>query len=177
MPPARRRVRAKLRPLAVMFVFIAALSACSRHNEDEISTLLTQWFALGDQTYFKSEFRCTAAVYTLRSTYPKAALRIETEMIRALFSLRRTGVLALSLANQSPDQVFISIMDADRAVGVPVQVAAVLSRDCMDLKTEGVFHAALSNPASLFVWHADEESIIIMDPLQKVAILASGVNW
>ncbi len=177
MPSARRFIRAKLRLFTAVCVCIAALSACSRHNEDEIRTLLMRWFALGDQAYFKSEFRCTAAVYALRSTYPKSALQIETEINRALFSLRRTGVLALSLANQSPDQIFKSIMDTDRAVGVPVQVAAVLSRDCMDIETQGVFHAALSNPASLFIWHTGEESIIIMDPLQKVAILASGVNW
>lgn len=165
-----------LRPWALLIVCALTLSACSRHNENDVRTMLDRWFSMGDQVYFKSAYRCTAAVFDLRSVQAKSALQIENEMMRGLRVLDRTGVMALSLEGESPDQVFLSIMNANRDVGVPVQVAAVLSRDCMNAATEGVFHAALTNPEALFVWYGDEASIVIMDPIQKVVILASGVN-
>lgn len=176
MERARQFSLLKMRHLSLLMFCALSLSACSRHGENEVRTLLDRWFALGEQVYFQSAFRCTAAVFDLRSTEPKSALRIENEMTRGLRILERTGIMALSLEGESPDQVFLAIMNANRNIGVPVQVAAVLSRDCMDLTTEGVFHAALTNTNSLFVWHGDEASIIILDPDQKVVVLASGVN-
>lgn len=156
---------------------LLTITGCARHNQTDVQALLMRWFALGDTVYFSSKFRCTAAVYDLRSVQVKSALRIETEIQRGLMTLRRTGTMALRLEGESPNQVFLSVMNADRAVGVPVQVAAVLSRNCMDLETEGVFHTALINPASLFVWQQDEESLVVLDPDQKKVILASGVNY
>ncbi|MCP5037335.1 MAG: hypothetical protein GY945_07015 [Rhodobacteraceae bacterium] len=165
-----------LRAFPVLFLGLTILAACARHDQDEVRVLLSRWFSLGDTVYFSSQQSCTAAVFEIRSEQVKSALRLETEMTRALRTLEKTGVLTLSIEGKSPDQIFIDVTNADRSLGMGVQEAAILSRDCMDEATEGAFHAALSSVTSLFVWHEEEASLVIFDRQQKRVLLVSGAG-
>ena len=155
-------------------VCLTVLTACARHGQDEVEKLLSRWFSLGDPVFFYSTRGCTAAVFETRSTSIKSALRLESEINRALFTLERTGTMAVKVDGVSPDQVFITVMNAKRSIGVYVQQAAIEGRDCMDEETEGAFHAALSNPRALFVWHPAEGALVLMDNDQGLIFFASG---
>ena len=170
------RTRHLLKPWHA-FVLLAALgflTGCARHDQGEVKALLNRWFSLGDPVYFYSTRNCTAAVFETRGPSIKSALRLETEINRALFTLERTGTMAVKVDGVSPDQVFLTVINAERAIGVYVQQAAIEGRDCMDEETEGAFHAALSNPTGLFVWHPAEGALVLMDNDQGMVFFASG---
>jgi len=162
-----------IRGFAILLLLLSGLTGCARHNEDQLRTLLSRWFSIGDVAYFKSRMSCTAAMFETRSSQVKSALRIEAEMTRALRNLERTGIMALSLDEKSPDQVFVEITNANRSLGLAVQEAALMARDCMDVDTKGAFHAALSNVESLFVWHKEEAALIVFNPQQRQALFVS----
>ncbi len=162
--------------IAVMcLAALSALSACSRHGEDQLRQMLDRWFWLGDTVYFQSQMRCTAAVFETRISDVKSALRVETEIRRGLFTLERTGVLALALPGQSPEQVLLTLINSNRSIGSPIMNTALFGRNCMDADTEGAFHAAVSGAQSLLVWVPEEKTLIILDSENERLVLASGV--
>lgn len=175
MPELRQHIMGRFRLSVIAIICFAALSGCARHAEDDLRQLLNRWFSLGDTVYFQSKVRCTAAVFELRVSEVKSALRLETEIRRGLFTLERTGIMALTLPDQSPDQVLLSVIEADPKVGAPVQNAAVFGRDCMDQEAEGAFHAAITGVESLLVWLPDEAALVLFDPVNRRVVLASGV--
>lgn len=165
----------RLRFALIAMMCLAALSACSRHGEDQLRQMLDRWFWLGDTVYFQSQMRCTAAVFETRISDVKSALRLETEIRRGLFTLERTGILALTLPGQSPEQVLLTLINFDRSIGSPIMNAALFGRNCMDADTEGAFHAAVSGAQSLLVWVPEDEILIILDSENERLVLASGV--
>lgn len=169
----KRRARRLHRPMfalaALMFV-----AACLGPSQDDIRAQLERWFVVGEPDYFRSTARCAAAAFPLLQDTPKAALRQESDVPRALARLEREGVMALGLEGVTPDQTFIEVMNSKRAVGVYVQAAAFAGRSCMDKVTEGAFRAALTNPRAVFVWDRAMGALILMDPDQAQVFWASG---
>jgi len=130
----------------------------------------------GDSLYFKSKSTCTAAVYSLRSGAVKSALPVAGNVDEALARLEARGVLGMAHPEGTPDEAFIAVMNADRAIGVGLQNAAVGARACMDDATQGILNQLLKTRGAVLAFDPETGLVAIMDPGAGLVVLAGGAG-
>lgn len=157
-----------------LFGLTLLLSGCTRHGEAEVRTMLTRWFSLGETEYFKSTFDCTAAMFHVQTDQVKSALQINTDAGTALFEYGRSGTMVLANPEQTPNEGFLELMNTDRPIGIAMQAASVLGKNCMDEYIESAFFYAMQNPKSVMVFRRDEMAMVLLDPRTRLVIFASG---
>ena len=165
-----------MRAGAPLLAVVAVLTACAQMGEAEARAVLARWFVPGDNLYFKSKSTCTAAVYSLRSGAVKSTLPVAGNVDEALERMRARGVLGMAHPDGTPDEAFIAVMNADRAIGVGLQNAAVGARACMDDATQGIFNQLLKTKGAVLAFNPETGLVAIMDPGAGLVVLAGGAG-
>jgi len=153
---------------------VLLVSGCMRHTEEDLRALLTRYFPLGETVYFESQVGCTAAMFKVQTDEIKSALQINRDAGSALFEYGRSGILMLADPEQNPNDGFLELMNADRPIGILMQEASILGKDCMDEATESGFFYAMQNPKATLVFMRGEGAMVLMDPATRLVIVASG---
>ena len=160
--------------LAILLLVV--VTACAQMGEAEARAVLARWFVPGDSLYFKSKSTCTAAVYSLRSGAVKSTLPVAGNVDEALERMRARGVLGMAHPDGTPDEAFIAVMNADRAIGVGLQNAAVGARACMDDATQGIFNQLLKTKGAVLAFDPETGLVAVMDPGAGLVVLAGGAG-
>jgi len=159
---------------AVALAGVVALSACERHDEAAIRTMVENWFDLGETLYFRSEQSCTAAVFRLRSDLVKSALLVENDAERAVFRLADNGVLALQVVDLSADQMANDLMAIDKGLGLDVLTATTIGKTCMTAMAQNTMFQALAEPHTILVYDRAAHATGVFVPTLGVVVIASG---
>lgn len=160
--------------MSFFLVVLGGVGACSKDQEADVRALLTRYFSLGETVYFEAKLECTAAMFKVQTDDIKSAARVNSDAGAALFEYKRSGIMALADPTKTPDEGFLELMNTDRVIGVAMQGASILAKNCMDEATISGFFYAMSNPSASMIFLRDGGAMAVLDPATRLVIYARG---
>ena len=162
-----------------MLMACAALgltAGCDRADEAGMRERLDRWFSLGDTVGFASTGACAAGAFRLVDPSIGAAMPVTGGPGQMVRQLETVGRAALDDDRQAPDQGMVAVVNARRHLGMQMRRAALEGRECMDDTVQGLFRHALETPRAVLAFDADEGSLILLDPVNGLLVVAVGAR-
>lgn len=158
---------------------LAVLSGCARDREDAMRAKLNQWFFLGDLEYFKSQMRCTAAVYRLKVNETRRSLPIQDSVIAAKTAFISNGLAAFQIKGHSPNDLTDALLLSGRGTfGKQALGSAAQAVPCFKGKrADKLLRAALIRPGAILAYDRTSEGLMILDPEARLVFYVAGDVW
>lgn len=171
-----------MRPFVRSAALAAALciaSACARDSEAGLRRLVDRWFFVAKPLYFKSQSRCTAAVYRLSANRPRPALPVRTTPAAAKAALRDNGLSAIRMEGFSPhDLTDELLLSGEGTFGTQALHAGALAGPCLEgSPAKALFFAALTQPGAILAYEAGNEGVMILDEAAYLLFYVAGDVW
>ena len=155
---------------------LAVVAGCARDDEAAMRARLGQWFSLDETVAFSARMDCAAAHFGIVDGAIKAAMPLERGVAGMLRALDRRGVAALDDARQAPGDGIAAVLDADRAVGTAMRLAALEARACMSGPLEGRFRQLLTRPRAVLAYDTENGAVMVLDRGAGVLLVAMGAS-
>lgn len=151
-------------------------AACVREDEADLRERLSQWFSVGDTVGFAATQDCAAGAFRLVDPSVKAPMPVVSGVGALLMQLDRVGRVALDDTAQSPDRGMVATVNAQRHTGMQMRRAALEARACMDDTVTTAFRHALDEPRAVLAYDSDTLSLMILDPVTGLLVVAMGAR-
>ncbi len=162
--------------LCLIMTLVLGVSGCARDHEDAMRAKLNQWFFLGDLKYFKSQMRCTAAVYQLRVNETRRSLPVQTDVFaaKAIFSV--TGLVAFRVDGHSPNDLTDTLLLSGRGTfGKQALGSAAQAVPCFKgTRADKWIRAALTRPGATLAYDSASEGVMVLDPEARLVFYVAG---
>lgn len=162
-----------------MLLALASLglaAACVREDEAALRDRLNQWFSLGDTVGFDSTQACAAGAFRLVDPSIKAPMPVAFGVGAMRVQLEQAGRVALDDSAQSPDRGMVAMVNLQRHTGMQMRRAALEGRACMDDTVISAFRHALDEPRAVLAFDQDTGSLMILDPVTGLLVVAMGAR-
>ena len=165
--------------IAVLPFACVMLSACERDSETKLRSELDNWFFLGDTVYFKSQMRCTGAVFRVAVASPRSSLSVQDDPARAKAAFQSSTVAAIQMEGRTPVEMTDAMLLSGTGVfGKQVLAAGALVGACFeDPELSGLFHDVLTRPGALLAYDRTTDGLIVVDPLGSRLYYIAGDVW
>lgn len=137
---------------------------------------LGQYFSLRDTVSYEARNPCIAGVFRLADDRVKAAMPVAGGVGEMLGLLKRRDLALLTNARQSPDAVFVQVMNQERARGMQMRRAGLEALECMDAVTETAFRHALDGQGNMVGFDADSGLLMLLDRRNRLLVIARGAK-
>ncbi len=173
---ARVLVTRFLTVLCLMAAFVLGLAGCARDSEDAMRAKLDQWFFLGDLEYFKSQMRCTAAVYRLRVNETRRSLPVQTDVFAAKAMFSVTGLVAFRVEGHTPNDLTDTLLLSGRGTfGKQALGSAAQAVPCFKgSRADKWIRTALTRPGATLAYDRASEGVMILDPEARLVFYVAG---
>jgi len=153
-----------------------AVTACARDGEASVRARLDQWFFVTKTLYFKSQTRCTAAMFRVKADRPRPSLPVQTSPDAAKAALRARGVSALRIEGYSPhDMTDALLLSGEGTFGKQALHAGALAAPCLEgTETGALFYEALTRPGAVLAYEAENEGVMILDEVRLRLFYVAG---
>lgn len=160
----------------ILILCLCALIGCARDDADALRARLDQWFVVDRGLYFKSEARCTAAMYSVAENVPRDGFAVQSTPDAAKAAFRAGPVAAIQMRGYSPNDLTDAMLLSGRGTfGKEALRAGARAVDCLTgTLTEGYLHVALTRPGALLAYDRDSEGVIVLDHLQGRLFYVAG---
>ena len=155
---------------------LSLTAACGREDEAALRDRLSQWFSLGETVGFSATQDCAAGAFRLVDPSIKSQMPVASGVEAMLVQLDRAGHVALDDPAQSPDRGMVATVNAQRHTGMQMRRAALEARACMDDTITTAFRHALDEPRAVLAYDSDTGSVMILDPVTGLLIVAMGAG-
>ena len=164
---------AHLRPVLLLMLF-GLVAGCARMDEAGMRARLERWFSVGETQYFSARSGCAAGMFALVDDSIGAEMPVTGSAPEMVHALGRGGPAALDDGAQAPDAALIALANADRATGYALRRAGLEGGQCMNAALQQAFYDALTAPAAVLAFDAQEGMVILLDREKKLLIAAVG---
>ena len=164
--------RALLPVLAMAFLGVVA--GCGPEDETVMRDRLGQYFSLRETIAYEARRPCLAGVFHVADDRVKAAMPVASGVGEMLGLLARRDLALLNDPGQSPDTLFIEVMNVERTQGMRMRRAGLEALDCMDAVTETAFRHALDGRGNMVGFDAQSGLLMLLDRRNRLLVIARG---
>ncbi|NNE82165.1 MAG: hypothetical protein HKN18_17985 [Silicimonas sp.] len=166
-------------PIMCFVICAGILAACSRDSDDGLRARLDQWFFLGETVYFKSQMRCTAAMYDLTIPTPRPSLPVQSTPNQAKNAFDGGEVSALQMPGYSPnDLTDAMLLEGRGTMGKESLAAGAQAVPCFEGSPARTrLRDALTRPGATMVYDRGTDALIILDPEARLLFYVAGDVW
>jgi len=166
--------RGLLSVLAVAFLGVVA--GCGPEDEAAMRDRLGQYFSLRETVAYEARRVCLAGVFHVADDRIKAAMPVASGVGEMLGLLGRRNLALLNDPRQSPDALFVEVMNVERTQGMQMRRAGLEALDCMDAVTETAFRHALDGRGNLVGYDAKSGLLMLLDRRNRLLVIARGAK-
>ena len=167
--PYRRAVYAVLALLA-----LTGLASCAMDSEQEVRSLVGDWVALDETTFFKSGMNCTAAMFELESTRITSLVTHARSVRGGMEAMAEGKPVAFIIKGLSPTLVSERVMTANLSQGLGVLSSGVAGKACMDDRTKRAYLRALMDPNAVLIFEPTKKFMAVVDKTNARLFFARG---
>ena len=165
--------------LLSVVLFVLVLAGCARDEETALKSRLAAWFYVDDTLYFKSQARCTAAMFRVMSPRTRAILPVQDSVNAAKQAFTSDGLSAFQKPGYSPNDLTDALLLKGRGtMGKQALAAAAQAVPCFEgTKAEGYLREALTRPGGLMAYDRQSEGLMVLDPDMRRLFYVAGDVW
>ena len=165
--------------LLVSMAIALILSACARDGEADLRARLSQWFYVGDTSYFHSKARCTAAVFMLETATTRPGMPVYASANLAKQAFTGKGLSAFQMPGYSPNDLTDALLLTDRGTfGKEALAAAAQAVPCFEgSRAEAQLREALTRPGAILAYDRGSDGMMVLDPVAERLFYVAGDVW
>jgi hypothetical protein len=152
------------------------VAGCGPEDEAAMRDRVGQYFSLRKTVAYEARRPCVAGVFRLADDRVTAAMPVAFGVGEMLGLLARRDLALLNDPGQSPDAVFVEVMNVERARGMQMRRAGLEALECMDAVTETAFRHALEGRGNLVGYDADSGLLMLLDRRNRLLVVARGAQ-
>ncbi|WP_306155031.1 hypothetical protein [Roseovarius sp. MMSF_3281] len=152
------------------------VAGCGPEDEAAMRDRMGQYFSLRDTVTYDARRPCVAGVFRLADDRVKAAMPMAKGVKEMLGLLARRDLAVLNDPGQSPDAVFVEVMNTERSLGMQMRRAGLEARECMDAVTETAFRHALDGRGNMVGYDAASGLLMLLDRRNRLLVIARGAQ-
>ena len=164
-----------LLPVLAM-VTVGVVAGCGPEDEAAMRDRLGQYFSLRETVVYEARQPCLSGVFRLSDDRIKAAMPVAGGVGEMLGLLARRKLALLNDPGQSPDDVFVQVMNAERARGIELRRAGLEARNCMDGVAQTAFRHALDGVGNLIAYDGESGLLMLLDRRNRLLVVARGAK-
>lgn len=135
-----------------------------------------QYFSLRETVSYAAKGSCLSGVFRLADDQVKAAMPVASGVGEMLGLLARRDLALVNDPGQSPDALFVAVMNVERTQGMQMRRAGLEALDCMDAVTETAFRHALEGRGNLVGYDANSGLLMLLDRRNRLLVIARGAE-
>ena len=135
---------------------------------------VAQFFPVGQTLSFEARIDCSAGAFRLVDDTIAAGVAVETSITDMIRKLEARGVVAVDDPALSPDDAMIRAANVARDRGMAMRRSLLEARSCMDDQLASEFGRLLSAPEAIFAYDSETPSVMIIDRINLVLVVARG---
>jgi len=155
---------------------LGMVAGCGPEDETAMRDRLGQYFSLRETIAYEAQRACLAGVFHVADDRVKAAMPVASGVGEMLGLLARRNLALLNDPGQSPDALFIEVMNIERTQGMRMRRAGLEALDCMDAVTETAFRHALDGRGNLVGYDAKSGLLMLLDRHNRLLVIARGAE-
>ncbi|WP_294623512.1 hypothetical protein [uncultured Roseovarius sp.] len=164
-----------LLPVLAM-AFLGVVAGCGPEDETAMRDRMGQYFSLRETVAYEARRPCLAGVFHVADDRVKAAMPVASGVGEMLGLLARRDRALLNDPGQSPDELFIEVMNVERTQGMRMRRAGLEALECMDAVTETAFRHAVDGPGNLVGFDAQSGLLMLLDRRNRLLVIARGAE-
>ena len=135
---------------------------------------IADFFALGPTLSFRARIDCSAGAFRLIDGSIGAKVAVEPSSVDMIDRLNDRAVVAVDDPSLTPDEAMVEAANYARDRGMAMRRAVLEARACMDDQLIAEFGRLLSTPDAIFAYDSATPSVMIIDGLNRVLVVARG---
>jgi hypothetical protein len=152
------------------------VAGCGPEDELTMRDRLGQYFSIRETVAYEARQPCLSGVFRVADDRIKAAMPVAGGVGEMLGLLARRNLALLNDPGQSPDDVFVHVMNAERARGMQMRRAGLEARDCMDAVGQTAFRHALEGVGNLVAYDAETGLLMLLDRRNRLLVVTRGAK-
>lgn len=135
---------------------------------------VSQFLTLGQTLSFRARIDCSAAAFRLTDDEIGSKVAVEPNIIDMIQRLDSWTVVAVDDPELSPDAAMVAAANYLRHRGMAMRRTVLEARACMDDLLITEFGRLLVAPEAIFAYDSATPSVMIIDKLNRVVVVARG---
>jgi len=150
------------------------LSACVLDKEAPVRAQLSQWVALGDTSYFRSQRQCTAGVFQTKARNVKSGIQKARSFERGFRLIQQGRAVAFKVEGLSAGALHKKLDKVSRTVGIAVLTSGLGARNCLPPQLQQEFALALRATDVIVMYDPQTRALALFDRDRKKIYYARG---